>query len=68
MDDMKICDDHCDTFAPRKHPDAKAHGHESTLPDNHKRGVGHPAHHSRGKLPSQLQPDHGPHKGAGKHM
>lgn len=66
-DDMKICDDHSAAFAPRVHPDGgKENG--MTLPDNHKRGVGHPAHHTKGKHPSQLQPDHGPHKGAGKHV
>lgn len=66
MDDMKICDDHCDAFAPQMHPEGMKKGGES-LPD-HKRAVGHPAHHTKGKMPSQLNPDHGPHKGAGKHM
>lgn len=57
------CDHHHVTFSPRKHPD---HGHKepnrgySPLPP-HKRGAAPPAHHTKGKLPSQLNPDHGPH-------
>jgi len=58
MDDC--CDDHHTKFAPKVHPDAKKdtgkHLHEGA------RAAGHPAKHSSGKMPSQLQPDHGPHK------
>lgn len=64
MDDM--CEDHSTKFMGRKHPDGKNKG-DRTNPD-HMRGVGHPAMHTKGKLPSQLNPDHGMHKGAGKHM
>ena len=62
-----ICDEHHTVFAPRVHPEGMRKGGES-MPDNSKRGVGHPAHHTKGHLPSQLNPDHGSHKGAGKHM
>lgn len=63
MDD--ICEDHSSAFAPRMHPEGNRKGGEH-LPD-HKRGVGAPAMHTKGKMPSQLQPDHGVHRGAGKH-
>jgi hypothetical protein len=58
MDDM--CDDHHKTFAGKKHPDGK-HNDGKHLHD-HQRAVGHPAMHTKGKLPSQLNPDMGPHK------
>jgi len=59
---MDHCDDHHVTFAGKKHKDAKhdPNGQAGWLPD-HKRGAGHPAHHTSGKLPSQLNPDHGKH-------
>lgn len=66
MKDDMTCDDHCDQFKPRVHPEGNRKGGESV--GDHMRGVGHPAHHSKGKMPSQLNPDHGPHKGAGKNM
>lgn len=53
------CDDHEDMTPHHKHMDA-GKSHESPLHD-HERGAGHPAHHSKGKMPSQLNPDHGPH-------
>ena len=56
------CDAHHSTFAGKKHPDF---GHKekgyNVMPEP-KRGAGHPAKHSAGKMPSQLNPDHGPHK------
>ena len=58
MDDE--CPMHHEAFAPKVHADGTKfdgkHLHD------HKRGVGHPAHHTKGKMPSQLNPDHGPHK------
>lgn len=58
MDDM--CDDHSSAFSPKVHADGTKNDSKH-IPD-HKRGVGHPAHHTKGKMPSQLNPDHGPHK------
>lgn len=58
------CDAHHSTFAGRPHPDynhKEANMGYSPLPE-HKRGAGHPAKHSSGKMPSQLNPDHGPHR------
>ena len=52
------CDDHAKAHAHKTHPDRNM-GHEA-LPD-HKRGVAGPAHHTKGSMPSQLNPDHGPH-------
>lgn len=57
------CMDHHAAFAPRKHPDygwGEPNRGYSPMHDHH-RGAGHPAHHSKGKLPAQLNPDHGPH-------
>jgi hypothetical protein len=62
--DDQGCMDHAQAFAPRKHADIRHV--PSSMPD-HKRGAGHPAKHSPGKLAAQLNPDHGPHKGAGRH-
>lgn len=53
------CEDHHSKFAGKAHPD-RSHV-PSNMPE-HKRGAAHPAHHSKGKMPAQLQPDHGPHK------
>lgn len=63
------CDSHASTFPERKHPDFghKQKGYGDVLPD-HNRGAAHPMHHSRGKLRAQMNPDHGPHRGAGKHV
>jgi len=61
MDDM--CEDHHKTFAGKTHGD-RAHlpgkGEAGWLPD-HKRTSGPPGHHTKGKLPSQLNPNHGKH-------
>lgn len=61
---MDDCCDHGSQFAPRVHPDR---GHKAKQLGEHERAVGHPAKHTGGKMLSQLNPDHGPHKGAGKH-
>lgn len=54
------CDDHCTAHAPKVHPD---HGKPNNkMNADHQRSVGHPAHHTKGSMPSQLNPDHGPHK------
>lgn len=58
MDDM--CDDHHEMFAPKMHSEGTKN--DSKHLHDHQRGVGHPAKHTKGKMPSQLQPDHGPHK------
>lgn len=54
------CDDHHTVFAPKKHPEFGSKG------DKHlretERGAAHPQHHTKGQMPSQLQPDHGPHR------
>lgn len=55
-----VCDDHHSKFAPKKHPDA-GKPHNNPVGD-HQRSIGHPANHTPGKMPSQLNPDHGPHK------
>lgn len=55
------CDDHHTKFAPKVHPDAKSDTGKHLHAD-HQRAAGHPAKHSAGKMPSQLQPDHGPHR------
>ena len=54
------CDDHHSYFAPKVHPEGgkKVDKHLA----EHQRGAGHPAKHSAGKMPSQLAPDHGPHR------
>ena len=64
MDDDDLCEAHHTTFAGHPHPDGM---HKPTHLPEHKRGAGHPARHTKGKLPAQLNPDHGMHKGAGKH-
>lgn len=64
MNDSDDCMSHAAAFPPRVHPDSKHV--PSHLPEG-KRGVGHPAKHSSGKLSAQLNPDHGPHRGAGRH-
>lgn len=53
------CDDHADMVPHIPHPDGQGK-HNKHLHD-HQRGVGHPAHHTKGKMPAQLNPDHGPH-------
>lgn len=58
-DDNFGCEDHAEAHAFHEHPDGK-HKNVNMMAD-HERGVGHPAHHSKGKMPSQLNPDHGPH-------
>src|ERR1043166_9658780 len=53
------CKDHHEEFAPHVHMDGGHHN--NTHLHDHQRGAGHPAHHTKGKMPSQLNPDHGPH-------
>ena len=53
------CDDHSAAMPHKKHPDA---GMKHEVAPDHQRGVGHPAKHTHGKMMSQLNPDHGPHK------
>lgn len=61
MDDS--CEDHSTKFAGLKHMDhpdhSKADGKH--LHGDHERAAAHPAHHSKGMMPSQLNPEHGPH-------
>lgn len=57
---MDDCEDHGTKFAGKKHPDHAKPTHV-TIPD-HKRSAGGPAGHTKGKMPSQLNPDHGPHR------
>lgn len=58
MKDCPECEDHGSKFGGRKHPDANR---KRDLPMvEPKRGAGHPAHHTKGKMPSQLAPNHGP--------
>lgn len=52
------CDDHSNAFSPKKHPDAGMKTHKVTK--DHKRAAIHPQHHTKGQLPSQMNPDHGP--------
>lgn len=60
------CSDHSNYAGGHHvHPDAGRKEGYTPLPE-HRRGVGHPAKHSKGKLPSQLNPDHGTHRGAGR--
>ena len=59
MDDM--CEDHHEKFRGKVHKDRKHNPGMGYAPD-HKRGVMHPQMHSRGKMPAQINPDHGPHK------
>lgn len=54
------CDDHAEAHAFHEHPDGMHHKHADHL-EEHERGAGHPAHHSKNKMRSQLNPDHGPH-------
>lgn len=56
---MKDCEDHGMKFGGKPHPDKHAGVRASHLP-NHKRGAGPPGKHTPGKMPSQLNPDHGP--------
>lgn len=58
MSDFDCCD-HAEQFKFHKHPD---HGKKVTghLAD-HERAAGAPGHHTDGSMPSQLNPDHGPH-------
>ncbi len=65
MDSDDVCDAHHEAFAPRVHPEGNRKGGEHL--HDHKRGAGPPAMHTKGKLPSQLNIDHGPHRGAGRH-
>lgn len=53
------CEDHAEAHPFHEHPDGK-HKNDKHMAD-HERGAGHPAHHTKGKMPSQLNPDHGPH-------
>lgn len=61
--DMKMddCCDHASQFAPKVHPDGARYGKKDPVGD-HARGAAHPKHHTSGKMRSQMQPDHGPHK------
>lgn len=53
------CTEHSDIVPHYKHKEGgKAN---NKIMHDHERGVGHPAHHTKGKHPSQLNPDHGPH-------
>lgn len=58
MDDK--CDAHHEAFAPKMHPEHMSKGDKHLM--EHQRGAAHPAKHTKGRMPSQLQPDHGPHK------
>lgn len=63
---MKDCDfgctDHADMVPHHKHPDGSGHmdKHAKHLHE-HMRAAPHPQHHSSGKMPAQMNPDHGPH-------
>lgn len=57
--DNSPCEDHCSKFAGKMHPDAK---HVPSHVPDHKRGAAPPAHHTKGKMKAQLNPDHGPHR------
>ena len=59
------CEQHEDMAEHHEHMDRHM-THEAPMHD-HERGAGHPAHHTKGKLPSQLNPDHGPHGMAHPH-
>lgn len=63
--DSMDCDDHHSKFKGHKHPDAN---HKPSFMADHERGAAHPQHHTKGQLRSQMNPDHGPHKGAGRHV
>jgi hypothetical protein len=51
------------------HPDAKAGTGAKGAMEDHERGIGHPIHHTKGHLPAQAAPGHGPHhvEGYGDH-
>ena len=49
----------------RDHPDFGV-GSGNYMAD-HQRGAAHPRKHTAGRLPAQMNPDHGTHRGAGKH-
>jgi hypothetical protein len=61
MSDKFGCDDHCDAMPHSKHPDMGKNTHKAMLWSDESRGAGHPKHHTKGKMMSQLNPDHGPH-------
>lgn len=56
------CDDHAAMAAHVPHPDGSGHGdkHNKHLHEG-MRAAMHPQHHSKGKMPAQMNPDHGPH-------
>lgn len=57
--DCSDCDDHGAYFGQgRKHPDRMHNPGRGYDPET-KRGAAHPAHHTPGKMPSQLNPNHG---------
>lgn len=58
--DTADCCDHASQFAPKVHPDAKKN--TGTTKMDHQRAAAHPQHHTAGKMRSQMNPDHGPHK------
>lgn len=59
-DDCFGCEDHATTHKPKKHPEFGSKGDK--MVGDHQRGAGHPKNHTAGQMPSQLQPDHGPHR------
>lgn len=54
------CDDHADMVPHVKHPDGEDSKHNKHLHEG-ARGAVHPQHHTSGKMPAQMNPDHGPH-------
>lgn len=53
------CEDHGMKFGGKPHPDKHAGVRAKNLKEKN-RGAAHPAKHTAGKMPSQLNPDHGP--------
>jgi hypothetical protein len=54
------CDAHHKVFAGKQHMDGM-HDPGMGYDPEHKRAGKPPAHHTKGKLPAQLNIDHGPH-------
>jgi len=54
------CDDHAVAHAPKVHPEHNSKGNKHL--HEHERGAAHPQTHTKGMMPSQLNPDHGPHR------
>ena len=59
-DECFDCDQHHEAFSPKMHPEFGSKGNKHL--HDEARAAKHPKHHTKGMMPSQMNPDHGPHR------